>query len=280
MTADEEVTLTLSQTAGNAMGMLDDLELVKESTADFGNLIANPGFEGTSSWTGYKVYAPTTTTHWVGGPVSHTDRPQYWGYCLYEGKSRLRLQNLGGVYQDITVPQTGLHRFTMHMRARADQPGYGNNPVRVWLAQNGVTNILATVPTLYSRNWMEVTFLADIPSAGTWRLGLAGQCRPDQIAREAAGGAKADIDAHIDGVSLVRCRDTIDAAPSLPHNVKIEVAKGAQLLLDFTGTAKCGPVTYDGIVHIGTIDASTHPDFVTGMGTLEAASDGTVLLFK
>ena len=51
-------------------------------------------------------------------------------------------------------------------------------------------------------------------------------------------------------------------------------------LLDYTGTAKCGPVKYDGVTYIGTIDASTHPEFVTGGGTLEAVSDGTVLLFR
>ena len=278
--ADEQVTLTLRQAAGNAIGMLDDLELVKESTMDNGNLIANPGFEGSSSWSGYRVSAPTSTTYWVGGPVTHTDRPQYWGYSVFEGTWRLRLQNLGAVRQDLTVPQAGLHRFTMHVRARADDPGYGNNPVRVSLSQGATTNVLAVTPTLYSRNWMEITYLANIPTTGTWRLAIEGLCRPDRIDREAAGGSRADIDAHIDNVSLVRCLDTIDAAPSLPRNLKFEVAKGAQLLLDYQGTAKCGPVKYDGVVHVGTINASTCPDFVTGMGALEAVSDGTLIIVK
>ena len=278
--ADEQVTLTLRQAAGNAIGMLDDLELVKESTMDNGNLIANPGFEGSSSWSGYRVSAPTSTTYWVGGPVTHTDRPQYWGYSVFEGTWRLRLQNLGAVRQDLTVPQAGLHRFTMHVRARADDPGYANNPVRVSLSQGATTNVLAVTPTLYSRNWMEITYLANIPTTGTWRLAIEGLCRPDRIDREAAGGSRADIDAHIDNVSLVRCLDTIDAAPSLPRNLKFEVAKGAQLLLDYQGTAKCGPVKYDGVVHVGTINASTCPDFVTGMGALEAVSDGTLIIVK
>ncbi len=247
---------------------------------DNGNLIANPGFEGSSGWSGYKVYAPTSTTYWVGGPVSHTDRPQYWGYSVFEGTWRLRLQNLGAVRQDLTVPQAGLYRFTMHVRARADDPGYGNNPVRVSLSQGATTNVLAVTPTLYSRNWMEITYLANIPTTGTWRLAIEGLCRPDRIEREAAGGSRADIDAHIDNVSLVRCLDTIDAAPTLPTSLKFEVAKGAQLLLDYTGTAKCGPVMYDGVTYIGTIDASTHPEFVTGGGTLEAIATGTVLLFR
>ena len=78
----------------------------------------------------------------------------------------------------------------------------------------------------------------------------------------------------------MRCLDTIDAAPSLPRNLKIEVAKGAQLLLDYTGTAKCGPVTYDGVTYTGTIDATTHPEFVTGGGALEAMAVGTMLIVR
>ena len=140
--------------------------------------------------------------------------------------------------------------------------------------------MLATTPTLYSRNWMEVSYLVDVPAAGTWRLGIEGRCRPEVIERENAGGANADLDAYIDDVSLVRCRDTVDAAPTLPHDLKIEVAKGAQLLLDFTGTAKCGPVTYDGVTYTGTIDATTHPEFVTGGGALEAMAVGTMLIVR
>ena len=52
-----------------------------------------------------------------------------------------------------------------------------------------------------------------------------------------AGGNKADID----GVSLVRCLDTIDA---------------------------------------GTINASTCPDFMTGMGMVESVSDGSLFILK
>ena len=278
--ADEQVTLSLSQAAGNAVGMLDDLELVKVETEDRGNLIANADFESDSDWTVYFVPDLPRTKYYWGGRHPMTAETKYRGYASYSGNYFLRLQNVRGAYQDVTVPQAGLHRFTMHVRARADGTWYANNPVRVWLAQGGTTNVLATTPTLYSRNWMEVSYLVDVPAAGTWRLGIEGRCRPEVIERENAGGANADLDAYIDDVSLVRCRDTVDAVPTLPHDLKIEVAEGAQLLLDFTGTAKCGPVTYDGVVHVGTIDASTHPEFVTGMGTLESASDGTAIIFR
>ncbi|MBR1587061.1 MAG: hypothetical protein IJ658_01930, partial [Kiritimatiellae bacterium] len=277
--ADEQVTLSLSQAAGNAVGMLDDLELVQVATVDE-NLIANADFESDGSWTTYFVPDLPRTKYYWGGRYPMTGETKYRGYASYSGNYYLRLQNVRGAYQDVTVPQAGLHRFTMHVRARADNNSYANNPVRVWLAQGGTTNVLATTPTLYSRNWMEVSYLADIPTAGTWRLGIEGRCRPEIVERENAGGANADLDAYIDDVSLVRCRDTVDAAPTLPRNLKIEVAKGAQLLLDYAGTAKCGPVTYDGVACTGTIDASTHPEFVTGGGALEATAASTTLLFR
>ena len=281
----ETVTLRIEQTAGgvSAIGILTGLELVRDDTrAD--NLVQDPGFE---KWSGFweSTILPSPYTGrplgycWVGRYGNASD-PVHWGYCAYAGDARLRLQNAGVAYQDVAVPAAGRYRFKMHVRARADSTWYANNPVRVWLARGGVTNVLATTPTLFSRNWMEVSYLVDVPEAGTWRLGLEGRCRLVDEEREIAGGSRADLDAHVDEVSLVRCTDVIDAAPSLPSGLRIEVAKGAQLLLDYSGTAKCGPVTYDGQLYLGTIDAATHPEFVTGPGALEAISPGTIVIFR
>ena len=275
----ESVTLTLTQTEARAMGLIDELVLVRAETADFGNLLSEPGFEKgfekkDSAWKGYVVPDAPETKYRIGSPVDYMDRPQYWGYCAWEGERRLRLQNGCGVYQDLTIPQAGLHRFTMHVRARADQDYYANNIMRVWLAQGSVTNVLATTPTLYTRHWVEVSYLADVPAAGTYRLGIEGRCHGADTAYTA------DLDAHIDGVSLVRCRDGQDTAPSLPEGLRIDVAKGAQLFLDYTGTAVCGPVFYDGNLYSGTLSAATHPEFITGAGTLEAVPFGLLLIVR
>ena len=281
----ESVTLRLEQAASGsrAIGLVTGLELVRDDTL-VDNLVLDPGFERFDGfWGKEELPSPNTgrpmSYTWVGR-YPNTSNPQYWGYCNYAGDSRLRLQNACVAYQDIAIPSAGRYRFKMHVRARADSNYYANNPVRVWLAQGSVTNVLATTPTLYSRNWMEVSYLVDVPAAGTWRLGLEGRSRPDVDEREFSGGSRADQDAHIDEVSLVRCTDAVDAAPSLPSGLRIDMAKGAQLLLDYSGTAKCGPVTYDGNLYLGTIDAVTHPEFVTGPGTLEAISPGTLLIFR
>ena len=277
VTEGESVTLTLTQTVADAMGLVDELSLVRAETADFGNLIAESGFEKkNSAWKAYVVPdAPTTKYMYsIAEPIDYRDRPEHWGYCAWEGERRLRLQNGKGVYQDLAIPQAGLHRFTMHVRARADLANYANNIVRVWLAQESVTNVLATTPTLYTRHWVEVSYLVDVPAAGTYRLGIEGRCRG------ADTPSNADLDAHIDGVSLVRCRDEQDEAPSLPEGLRIDVAKGAQLFLDYTGTAVCGPVFYNGELYSGTLNAATHPEFITGSGTLEAIPFGLLFIVR
>lgn len=273
--ADEAVTLTLTQTNVYAMGLVDELALVRDETADFGNLIAEPGFETMTRWTGYAVPDLPPTRYHGAYAASYSDRPQYWGYSAYEGARRLRIQNRMGMRQDITVPRAGRYRFTMHVRARADGNWYANNPVRVWLAQGAATNVLATTPTLYARHWMEVSYLVDIPAAGAWCLGIEGRGWLDDTDQ-----VSADLDAQIDDVSLVRCRDEQDDAPSLPRGLRIDVAKGAQLLLDYPGVAACGPVSYDGQVYVGMLDRTTHPAFITGPGTLRAIPSGSVLLVR
>ncbi len=275
--AEESVTLTLSQTKSDAMGLLDELELVRESTADFGNLVTDPGFEDWG-WKGYRVPGLPSeegTDGWKNGwLVSYRYLPQHWGYCAYEGDNRLRLQNGCGVYQDIRIPQAGRYRFTMHVRARADSANYANNPVRVWLAQGATTNVIATTPSLYTRNWVEVSYLANVPTAGIYRLGIEG--------RYSVGddGTTISRDTQIDGVSLARCRDEQDDAPSLPHNLRISVAEGAKLLLDYPGVARCGPVKYAGKRYVGTLNQETCPSFITGIGTLEAAPDGLAIVIR
>ena len=270
--ADEQVTLTLTQTASSAFGLVDDLRLTRADTTDAGNLIVNPGFEiGLGDWTGYTVPDLPKTLYGTASLEAYADRPQYWGYSAWEGLRRLRLQNGRGVYQDLQIPQPGRYRFKMHVRTRADSPDYANNPVRVWLAQGGVTNVLATTPSLYTRHWMEVSYLADVPAAGAWRLGIEGRCGKVDVIDEATGDykSKVDLDVQIDDVSLVRCFDERDAAPTLPKDLRIDVAKGATLLLDYPGVAQVHKVVYDGKSYKGTVSAETCPEFVTGPGSLE-----------
>lgn len=272
--ADEEVTLQLSQENASAMAVVDDLEFVKDGSGE-ANLLKDGDFDAAASgWTAYSPSDHSAFNYGYSGRAANDDlQPWYWGYCAYSGLRRLRLQNRRGVWQDVSVPEAGLYRFKMHVRARADGSYYANNPVRVWMAQGSVTNIVAETPTLYTRQWVEVSYLVNIPTAGTWRFGLEGRAHE-------YSPVTADLDAHIDGVSLVRCHDTVAAAPTLPEDLKIDLAKGATLLLDYTGKATCGAVRYNGTNYYGRISAATHPEFVTGLGELEAKPKGMSILVR
>lgn len=255
--------------------------LTRADTTDAGNLIANPGFEiGLGGWAGYTVPDLPKTLNGTASLVAYSDRPQHWGYSAWEGLRRLRLQNGRGVCQDLQIPQPGRYRFTMHVRTRADLQVYANNPVRVWLAQGGVTNVLATTPSLYARHWMEVSYLVDIPTAGAWRLGIEGRCGKTDVIDAATGAYtyRADLGVQIDGVSLVRDRSVRDDVPTLPRDLRIDVAKGATLLLDYPGVARVRRVVYDGKSYRGLVNAETCPAFVTGPGSLEAVSDSGALI--
>lgn len=281
--AGEQVTLTLTQSARRAFGLVDDLRLTRADTTDAGNLIPNPGFEsGLGDWGGYVVPDLPATAYGTASLADYSDRPQHWGYSAWDGLRRLRLQNGMGVRQNITIPHPGRYRFTMHVRSRADSQTYANNPVRVWLEQGGVTNVLATTPSLYTRQWMEVSYIVDVPTAGTWRLGIEGRCGKTDVIDEATGAYKfrVDLDVQIDGVSLVRCLDTRDDAPSLPSSLRIDVAKGATLLLDYPGVARVRKVIYDGTPYSGIVNAETCPAFVTGQGSLEVVPNNMAVIVR
>lgn len=277
----EQVTISIEQTVGSAFGVIDDLEFVQDGSGEE-NLLKDGDFANASSgWTQYDPPDRGATAYWNVSRASHDNyQAIYWGFSAYDTNNRIRFQNRGGIYQDITVPEPGLYRFKMHVRARADNICYANNPVKVWMVQGAVTNVLAQTPTLYTRHWVEVSYLANVPAAGTWRFYLEGRCRDEAIRAEQTSGQKADLDAHIDGVSFTRCHDTAAAAPTLPEHLKIELAKGATLLLDYTGKATCGAVRYNGTNYYGRISAATHPEFVTGLGELEAKPKGLLILVQ
>ena len=73
----------------------------------------------------------------------------------------------------------------------------------------------------------------------------------------------------IDGVSLKRVRGC-PRQPEIPEYMKISVAEGAILRLDFDGTVKSGSVTLNGTRIIGEVNAEKYPEFIQGRGTLLA----------
>ena len=89
-----------------------------------------------------------------------------------------------------------------------------------------------------------------------------------------------DIESLVDGVSLRRVTDELVDAPSVPEKLRIEVAKGAILALDFPGTLRTGALKLGGTHVVGIVNSDTHPDYICGMGTIDAKPAGIVLSIR
>lgn len=93
----------------------------------------------------------------------------------------------------------------------------------------------------------------------------------------------------VDDVELVaaaRPVDRTDLADYLPEDLEIEIASGAQLLLDFDGEAKVGKVSYNGLrsvdgkALVGEISYRRFPSLIKGRGRLYVEPRGCVILVR
>jgi hypothetical protein len=65
-----------------------------------------------------------------------------------------------------------------------------------------------------------------------------------------------------------------------PETTALDIASGAELVLDFEGEIKVKDVRYAGHFVSGTIDVTTHPEFVSGTGSILSPSKGTVISIR
>lgn len=68
--------------------------------------------------------------------------------------------------------------------------------------------------------------------------------------------------------------------PDLPADLSVEVASGATLALDFPGTVKIRSLRLGNRHPGGIVSAETHPDYISGTGSLEVPPPATVLTLR
>ena len=120
-----------------------------------------------------------------------------------------------------------------------------------------------------------------IPVAGRGELCIAG-CGVPSEKFDGNGRDKADLTTLVDGVSLFKVDETEQIKPDLPRKLRISVAEGAKLVLDYPGTKTVAALTLGGVPVRGfnVVDASTCPDFVSGVGALRVEPYGMQISFK
>ncbi len=97
--------------------------------------------------------------------------------------------------------------------------------------------------------------------------------------------AQTDADAAgcIDDVELVPADGATALAaptPDLPADLSVEVASGATLDLDFPGTVKIRSLRLGNRHPGGIVSAETHPDYISGTGSLEVPPPATVMIMR
>ena len=271
------VTLTVSNSAWNAVAMLDNFAFLPYVANE--NLIVDGGFEGTGTWTlsaperepDPSIYRSCSSTIRL-----YTDNPQYYGYDKYEGAKRLHLTDRAFATQEITFPTAGRYRLRFHSTERADSRYTPENkglcPYRAWIARDGVTNVIGR-STSSTSNFVAHTWRFTVPDASApWTFGFEAVNEVTASNRDRA--------VLIDGVSIVRESMDLAETPDLPEKLDITVAADAQLRLEFTGTKRINRLTLGGVFVSGIVSAQTHPAFITGDGAFEILPKGTILLFR
>ena len=273
---EEEVTLTL-ESLNKSMGAIDDLRL---GYADV-NLVKNGGFEQGGWLAEWSSCADRSTYANAGVSQLDTAADGEWngrnnGFCGYEGKCVALLMNTSTLYQDIDFPEAGYYRLSFAVRSRVRVNELGRNMLTFWHGGDDMdaitTNRIVQVHP-NTMNFIEHSYLFYVPSSGLRRIGVSGEGNVLEPGSECKSA--------VDAISIVRALDVEeDEVPLVPEEMNLSVAEGAMLNLDFLGTLKCGVVRLGGKVAYGLVNAHTHPQYVTGTGSIMSTPNGFIISFR
>ena len=282
-TADGQtpVTLTLTGVLTSPVcghGILDNLVLVPARAADE-NLLVDPGINVADSWQTMVTPKPDRVSGSGFGDWG-SFYTNYFGLSKFEGAGHCRLVNDDCLYQSVTFPTGGLYRLTVNLKTRGTtgpNTSNGLNPIDVYLAKDGVTNLVGRSDNAATTNFNEYAFLFTLPpEGGTYDMGFRGT--------SVWGGdeaAKVDRTTLVDAAWL--CRVEAERPIDLPEHLNIEVADGARLHLDFAGTNVVNSLRIAGKSYVGEVSLATRPELypvLSGPGTLSITPKGTLLTFR
>ena len=272
------LTLTGSAISGGTHAILDNLALVSARASDE-NLLADPGINVAGGWQIMVTPKPGTISGSAFGAWDSFYMSNF-GLSKFEGTGYCRLVNDDCLYQSVTFPTGGLYRLTVNLKARgttSPSATFGLNPIDVYLAKDGVTNLVGRSDTAATTNFNESAFMFTVPPAGgTYDVGFRGT--------SVWGGGEApsvDRTTLLDAAWL--CRVETDRDIDLPEHLNIEVADGARLHLDFAGTNVVNSLRIAGRSYVGDVSQATHPELypaLSGPGTLSIMPKGTTILFR
>ena len=285
---DGETPVTVSVHGNATTGYLavDDFALVRESAAGVAGdeLIREGDFErgASGAWTTY-VENNTKAAGKYHGSALLSYPSSVYAPTAGEGHFGLRLQQSGGAYQTVTIPEAGTYRLSFLV---APRPGtdFGWNAVRAWIEENGVKREIGRA-IIATDSWQEEAFTFDVAAAGAYKVGLNGLGYLNCSAVKTHGDqSECDHTSCVDAISLKRVCEDLAETPAIDDETRpaLKLAAGTRLVLDYPGTMKVSSLTLDGVrVPNGVISAADYPEFLSGRGKLELAPNrGLVIVVK
>ena len=183
--------------------------------------------------------------------------------CCVRGDSALS--------QTLPPMEAGIYRFRVAASTRWTG-GYDENGIRVTLNDPSDGSVKYTICEFseVTNYHAQVTFHdVTVDQPGTYALKIQGTHSDQRTGDRACS---------IDGLSLKRLYAA--EPPSVPPEVKIDVAEGARLDLDYDGTVQVRGLSLAGRGQVGVVDATTCPGYVMGRGKLDVRPNGTIVLFR
>lgn len=294
------IRLQSTEPTGAAAAVVDNVRLVAAGGTPDGNLIADGDFsEATCGWTfdaSAKSSEPTDPLYRVRalrGTVMANENeysgctPKYTG-ALSGGLGVI--DDCGLFYQDVVLTEPGRYRLVYYTRTRNNHTEapvdlqWGENRVQAYCAHGADTNSIGVV-LADTTNWVQHAQVFSVNEAGTYSIGFRGLNVP--VFAKAITGADSggwDKTAFVDGISLVKIADDDRmASVPMPTSLVVRIDEGAKLALDFSGTNEVHSVRLGTHTVYGqVIDATTHPDFISGTGALKATGTppGCVIIVR
>lgn len=217
-------------------------------------------------WVSTLVSNKAGTAGWfVESPNNYQD--VNWGSSSWGGGYRVCLVGRSAISQTLSFPEEGVYRLSFaHCRRYDSYPKLSTVDVNlVDASAPSVTNTLGSV-LVHSPRFRQSRFDFRIPRAGEYTV-------------EFRGTVDDYVYALLDDVRVERIPESEMGSVSLPDSVSVDVAEGAVLELEFTGTNKVSRFRYAGRSYSGVIDASNCPG-IRGFGAMEVVPKGLTIIVR
>lgn len=204
---------------------------------------------------------------------------QQYVKAAFDGEVSCNIRGTGEITQRVVLTP-GRYRFRFAANSRNNST-YDKNGLVIALYNEAKTELKKTIftteaVTFYNPHVFETEF--DLAEGGIYTFSVKGD--PHDV-EHAAGGERDNRSAVIDGLSLRKiAQDTARAVPQLAEDLRIMVATGAKLKLDFDGSVRINSVKFGSVFVTGEIDAGTFPEFIDGTGRLTVTPKGTIVIFR